>query len=348
MQQRLNHPSNLRLTLSSCFLRGFFDETQTGVATQRRLMEAVGIDADTLAADNGRITEDQFAALYRLMASESRDELLGLFSRPLPGGAMKFGGYIMIAASTVGVALYRYSRFLHMITDDVEVVLTREKEVGFVTFVEPEAPRRCRTMGLQLLLKVIHGVMSWLIGRNVPLIAIDFAFPTPSHVDDLNTLFPGPIRFDQLATAITFDATLLDLHFQRTEQDLRQFLSRQPSEWLCSPSAKQPVTHLVRTCLLERGVGSLGAAEIAKTLNMSMRTLSRRLEGEETTLKHIQDTLRRDLAIHRLTQTRDPISDIAASLGFGDIPSFYRAFRAWTGVAPGSYRREGGAQAIDA
>ncbi len=348
MQQRPIHPSSLHLTLSSCFLRAFFDETRTDSANQLRLLEAVGIGTDTLAADNGRITEDQFAALYRLMAAESKDEMLGLFSRPLAGGAMKFGGYIMITASTVGVALYRYSRFLHMITDDVEVVVAREEGIGSVTFVEPAGPRRSGTMGLELLLKVIHGVMSWLIGRNVPLISVDFAFAAPSHVDDLHTLFPGPIRFDQAATAITFDVGLLDLSFRRTEQDLRVFLSRQPSEWLCSPSAKQPVTHLVRTCLLERGIGSFGAAEIAKSLNMSSRTLSRRLEGEQTTLKHIQDTLRRDLAIHRLTQTRDPISDIANDLGFGDIASFYRAFRGWTGVAPGAYRREGGAPQADA
>jgi AraC-like DNA-binding protein len=348
MQQRPTHSSSLHLTLSSCFLRAFFEETRTDAVAQRRLLEAVDIGAETLAADNGRITEDQFAALYRLMASESKDELLGLFSRPLPGGAMKFGGYIMIAAATVGVALHRYSRFVHMITDDVEIVVARENEIGSVTFVEPPGPRRCRTMGLELLLKVIHGVMSWLIGRNVSLISVDFAFAAPSHVDDLHTLFPGPIRFDRPATAITFDAALLDMNFRRTEQDLRTFLSRQPSEWLCSPSAKQPVTHLVRTCLLEKGVGSLGAAEIARSLNMSLRTLSRRLEGEQTTLKHIQDTLRRDLAIHRLTQTRDSISDIANTLGFGDIASFYRAFRGWTGVAPGAYRRDGGASHADA
>lgn len=343
MQQRLTPPSSLHLTLSSCFLRAFFNETRVDTVGQQRLLQAVDIDTDTVAADNGRITEEQFAALYRLMASESKDELLGLFSRALPGGAMKYGGYIMIAAPTVGVALHRYSRFLHMITDDVEVVLARDGEIGSVTFVEPAGPRRCRTMGLELLVKVIHGVMSWLIGRNVPLNSVDFAFAAPDHVDDLNTLFPGPIRFDQPVTAMTFDAGLLDATFRRTEQDLRIFLSRQPSEWLCSPSARQPVTHLVRTCLLERGVGAIGAAEIAKSLNLSLRTLSRRLEGEHTTLKHIQDTLRRDLAIHRLTQTHDAISDIADDLGFGDIASFYRAFRTWTGVAPGAYRRDSGA-----
>ncbi|CAD6553388.1 AraC family transcriptional regulator [Paraburkholderia metrosideri] len=348
MQPRLPHPSSLHLTLSSCFLRAFFDETGTDTEKQIRLLQRVGIGAETLAADNGRIPEDQFAALYRLMASESQDEMVGLFSRPLPGAAMKFGGYIMITASTVGVALYRYSRFLHMIADDIEVVVAREDGVASVTLVEPSGPRRCREIGLELLLKVIHGVMSWLIGQNVPLISIDFAFAAPSYVDDLGALFPGPIHFDRPVTAITFDAALLDLSFRRTEQDLRTFLSRQPSEWLCSPSAKQPVTHLVRTCLLERGVGSLAAAEIAQALNMSQRTLSRRLEGEQTTLKHIQDTLRRDLAIHRLTQTLDSISDIANDLGFGDIASFYRAFRAWTGVAPGAYRRDGGASPVDA
>jgi AraC-like DNA-binding protein len=335
--------SSLRLTLSSQYLRAFLSETQTDNASQQRLLERVGISIDTLNATNGRITEGQFSTLYRSMAAERNDEMLSLFEHPMPGGAMKYAGYIMIAAPTIAVALYRYSRFLHMLTNDFEVVVRREGDRGVMCAVEPAGPRRCKTMGLHLMLKVFHGVMSWLIGRNVPLNAVNFAFDAPSYLEDLNMLFPGPLRFNQAESSITFDASLLDLKFQRTEHELRAFLLHQPSDWLCSPDAQKPITHQVRTCLLEGDMGSLVASDVAKTLNMSLRTLSRRLENEQTSVKEIKENLRRDLAIHRLTQTSDAIAEIASDLGFSDVASFYRAFRSWTGVAPGSYRREGGA-----
>jgi AraC-like DNA-binding protein len=331
--------SSLRLTLSSQYLRAFFAETQTDIDSQQRLLERAGIAHDTVHAINGRITEGQFSALYRAMAAERNDEMLSLFPRSMPGGAMKYAGYIMIAAPTIAVAFYRYTRFLHMLTNDFEVVVRREGDIGRLYIVEPDGPRLCKTLGLELMLKVFHGLMSWLIGRNIPLESVDFAFDAPPYLDDLNALFPGPLRFNQPQCAIRFDAALLDLKFQRTEHELRTFLLHQPSDWLCSPDAKQPITHQVRTCLLEGDMGSLGAAEVAKALNMSLRTLSRRLENEQTSVKEIKETLRRDLAIHRLTQTSDAIAEIATDLGFRDIASFYRAFRSWTGVAPGSYRR---------
>jgi AraC-like DNA-binding protein len=331
---------SLRLTLSSRFLRAFFDETQTGDPDQLRLLERVGISIDTLNAANGRITEDQFSRLYRLMAAERNDEMLGLLSSPVPGGTMKYTGYVIITAPTVAVALYRHSRFIRMLIRDYEVVVRRERDTGVLSIVERPETGGCKIIGLQLQLKVFHGMMCWLIGRNVPLVAVDFTFDAPPYLDDLNSLFPGPLRFNQPQTLLRFDAALLDMKFQRTEQELRTFLLRQPSDWLCSPDAKQPVAHQVRTCLLEGDMGSLGAAEVAKALNTSLRTLSRRLEHEQTSVKQIKETLRRDLAIHRLTQTGDAISEIAADLGFRDIASFYRAFRQWTGVAPGLYRRE--------
>lgn len=338
---------SLCLTLSSRFLQAFFSETGTDLPTQQRLMEQVGIAADTLTSSTGRVTEDQFATLYRLMASARNDELLGLLSRPMPGGTMKFGGYSIIAAPTTGIALHRYSRLLKMLSDDFEVLISRNDGLASIALREPDGPRRCRPMGLELTLKVFHGVGSWLIGRNIPLMAVNFSFPAPTYLDDLYSLFPGPLNFDCPMTTMTFDASLLDLQFHRTERDLRTFLSRQPRDWLCSPSVRQPVAHQVRTCLLEGGVGSMKVPDIAKTLNMSLRTLCRRLEQEGMSVKEVKDALRRDLAIHRLTQTEDPISEIAEGLGFGDIPSFYRAFRSWTGVAPGAYRRDTGIRHVD-
>lgn len=332
--------SNLSLTLSSCFLRSFLAETGVGLSIRASLLELAGISADTLTAANGRITEDQFSVLYRLIARQTNDEMLNLLASPVPGGAMKFAGYAMIAAPTVGVALHRHCRLLHMLNRDIQVEISRTNAVTSVTLATTSTLLPGKRMGLELALKAFHGTVSWLIGKNIPLTRVDFSLPAPPYIDDLRALFPGPINFDCPTTAMMFDTPILDMPITRNENDLRAFLSCQPRDWLSEPSINHTIADKVRRCLREGNVGKMKAQDIARVLNMSLRTLSRRLEEEGTSIKSTKDTLRRDIALHRLTQTPDAISEIASDLGFADIPSFYRAFRAWTGVPPGAYRHE--------
>ena len=44
------------------------------------------------------------------------------------------------------------------------------------------------------------------------------------------------------------------------------------------------------------------------------------------------------LAMHLLAEGRLSVADIATRLGFEDASTFYRAFRKWTGSAPGAWR----------
>ena len=48
--------------------------------------------------------------------------------------------------------------------------------------------------------------------------------------------------------------------------------------------------------------------------------------------------MRRQLAIQHLSDPRLSIEQVAQRLGFNDASSFHRAFRKWTGAAPGAYR----------
>ena len=64
------------------------------------------------------------------------------------------------------------------------------------------------------------------------------------------------------------------------------------------------------------------------------------MEEEGTNYHQILQDTREGLARHYLEKTLLPSAEIAFLLGFEEINSFYRAFRAWTGTTPESVRHK--------
>lgn len=303
------------------------------------LLRQAGILDEVLHETTGRVRGEQFATLYRLIAAKLDDELPNLLIRPLRGGAMKFALLSIINAPTMGVAMHRYSRILRLTVHDFEVKLIQGTEVSRLVIVEPAEGRQCKTMAIEMILKVFHGLASWLIGREIPLLRVDFDFDAPLYAQDFRNLFPGPVFFNQGASQLVLDSRQLKLRIQRNQQDVRQFLARDPCDWLCASFKDVLVTHQVREHLLQPGGGSASIDDIARQLKMSTRTLCRKLDAEHTCFKQVKDALRRDLAIDKLNNSDLPMTRIAQELGFEEVSSFHRAFRAWTGTTPGTYRQ---------
>jgi AraC-like DNA-binding protein len=71
---------------------------------------------------------------------------------------------------------------------------------------------------------------------------------------------------------------------------------------------------------------------------MHRRTLNRRLKEHDTTFQQILDTVRFTVAKELLESSGVSLEEIASALGYGDIVSFIRAFKRWTGLTPGAWR----------
>ncbi|MBB6287525.1 MULTISPECIES: AraC family transcriptional regulator [unclassified Pseudomonas] len=79
--------------------------------------------------------------------------------------------------------------------------------------------------------------------------------------------------------------------------------------------------------------------DLAVELHMSNSTLQRRLQAEGTHYQSLRDDLRRDMAIDLLSRGDMTVTQVAAATGFQETSAFHRAFKKWTGVSPGAYRR---------
>ena len=79
--------------------------------------------------------------------------------------------------------------------------------------------------------------------------------------------------------------------------------------------------------------------DIAQQLNMSTATIQRRLKQEGVSYQQLKNDIRCDIAIERLSKTNDSIQSISDELNFHDPSAFHRAFKKWSGVSPGTYRK---------
>jgi AraC-like DNA-binding protein len=307
-------------------------------AAVMRLAGRSGIPYELLHTPGARVTQEQFSMLYRLLAVELDDEMLGIFSRPLRSGTLKFLCLGLLDAPKLEVALHRFGQFFHLILGDFKLDSRREDGLGYVELVaDPEGPG-VSMLGRELMLKLVHGVASWLIRYKIPLIEVDFESARPAQAGDHLYLFPGPVRFSHEATRLCFDAAYLDMPIRQRNSDLKGFLRRAPEDCIFVSFAEPMVRHRARQCIADCLPSTPTIEAVAHRLHYSVRTFCRRLEAEGTTFQAIKDEVRRDIAIQRLTRSDDAIAAIAYDVGFDNPTAFHRAFRHWTGSTPAAYR----------
>jgi AraC-like DNA-binding protein len=96
----------------------------------------------------------------------------------------------------------------------------------------------------------------------------------------------------------------------------------------------------VLTALQNRiGHSSLAIAHLASDLNLSKRTLQRRLQQEDINFAQLRDKLRFNHAISYLVEQKISIDSISANLDFSDRTSFTNAFKRWTELSPSLFRK---------
>ena len=79
-------------------------------------------------------------------------------------------------------------------------------------------------------------------------------------------------------------------------------------------------------------------AALAQALNLSVRTLRRRLAARQTTFSAVLENWRTVNAKRLLRQPDLSVQSIAQRLGYAYVSNFERAFKRWTGFSPGQYR----------
>ena len=149
----------------------------------------------------------------------------------------------------------------------------------------------------------------------------------------------GPrVRFGSSRNALCFDPADLAVRLPAANAEL----ARQNDAVVVKFLARLEKTNVVvqaHAKLIEMlPSGHCRKAQVARALNMSVRTLHNRLTDAGTTYQQLLDGTRRELAEQYIQQPNMSVSEAAYLLGFSDCSNFSRAFQRWTGHPPSRYR----------
>lgn len=194
---------------------------------------------------------------------------------------------------------------------------------------------------------VIDGVMAiWtrllrdLSGRNDIIKAVSLEYPQCDYHEAVQRYFRAPVSYGEAHNQLTLHPAALDWPVQRHEPQLHAQLCRLGDALLKEIMDCNTVAGSLRQWLTSRLEGCVPTLEeCAAALGMPDWTLRRKLAIECTRYQVVLDELRHELARAHLHETALSISEIGFMLGFGSTGSFQRAFKRWTGVAVGEYRR---------
>lgn len=93
--------------------------------------------------------------------------------------------------------------------------------------------------------------------------------------------------------------------------------------------------------VLKRRIGdsALSIGHVSEELNLSKRTLQRRLQQQSVNFAELRDQVRFHYSIDYLVKNQKSIDSISAALDFSDRTSFTNAFKRWTGLSPSTFRK---------
>ncbi|MBL6749541.1 MAG: AraC family transcriptional regulator ligand-binding domain-containing protein [Nevskia sp.] len=311
------------------------------------LAAEAGIDPAVVEDPQGRISGLNEFNFQQAFAQATRAIPDLWFRTGLRYRATSFGplGLLTLAAETVETALHRVSGSLQ----DLTYSLANYQlfyEAGELRGMEADSsalPDGFREFSQQRDLAAATMLLHDLLQHPFPLEYIESNLERPRNWSEWEDHLQVRVIFNAQATRWLFQPGAGALRLPMASQMLEAAYSRLCMEIVEQARAVDNFVQRVSSLLLRQETGVHSAAEVARLLAMSERTLHRKLAQRELSFGKLVDQTREKRARELLKSSQLPIDRISETLGFAETASFSRAFKRWTGLPPLQFRKRNAA-----
>ena len=233
------------------------------------------------------------------------------------------------------------TKYHQLATPLTKIEFTEKDDCG-IWLLSPLSHERINSRLFRFLVEMQFGIMLSLhrdiMGSSFRPREFQVTYSQPKNGSEYPSSFGAPLLFEQSANRLLFDSIWLNgaptLGNEITYSTMVSLSDAQMEELQLG----RGLVGQVRQLLMKNLMRPKRFEDVAESLNLSVRTLRRRLREENCSFRQVVDELRRDMAIRYLHDTDLTVEDIAEILGFSDAANFRQAFRRWTKATPHEFK----------
>lgn len=298
------------------------------------------LSEDTLNTD--RLTINSFDQIINNISRICQQEDIGFIAgQGLEIQSFSLLAFLLSSSKTGRDALVTLRRYYILLSDTPapEIFITKD-EVKVLYYLSPgnELAMRARA---ELIATGINTLGRSFGGKIYNPLKIGFKHDKPKYHKDLDNYFGIEICYNQAQCWISFSAEHIDKPLTETNPNFLNALRSQAEmlipDYQHLESCSTKVRHVLQQWPNQHTANKESVAEL---LNTSPRTLTRRLQEENTRFSHLLRDVRMEKARTRLENYRIDMQELAHELGFADRRGFERAFKQWCKQTPSAYHRE--------
>ncbi|MDD1016646.1 AraC family transcriptional regulator [Pseudomonas rubra] len=340
----MNRPRVRLGDLSVGFIQPLSETLQQRAIDPAPLLERYGLDPARLAEAGARLSIPRYMHLGHAAIELTADPALGLhmgrISRLSQAG---LAGVTAAQAPTVGDAARTLLRFEPLYAANYRGHSSVHEDSGgaWLRFYSISPYNAYNRFVVDSLLAGWLAQLSSLAGQTLLAERVEIEFEAPTYAAQYQALSNTPVQFAAQTNQIRLSRASLALrnpaHCPSTWQHLLQLCEAELEQRTRIRSLGERIAHLLGPLL--NGGREPDLEEVARHLQLPTWTLRRKLAEEGTQFRAILNDTRRDLAMTYIRDTELAFGEIAYLLGFASAEAFQRAFKRWSGITPGEFRR---------
>ncbi len=328
------------------YMRYLMDFMETKGIERQLILDAAGIQEEDLEkGDEWIYYSIDYNSFSKSLQKLGRNPLIGFeFGASI---SLKKHGYIGYAAgnaSTLGEAITMLTKYFRTRTTLFALSIVEEGEFNIIQMESQADLGEGSKFWVQTILGILMRVSTEIFGDEIlkrlmseteARISLEKPELLTGQVADLLS----GVSFGHSINQIRIPKSLMDAPLKNPDKLISQMAQRHCEDQLMTiEPMQQGIVARVRKCIeAEKGVYP-DLEDVSHELNMSSRSLKRKLKAADNSFQKILDNVRKTEAIEYLCHSPHTIDEISSLLGFSDPSNFGRAFKKWTGMSPRAYR----------
>lgn len=322
------------------FVAQIVDQVAKRGVSYEDLISILGVSPNELVSDSTEIDYNSFNRMFEVALNGSKDNILGIHISQSMN--LHAAGLIMQLAQSSATFKEAIQFACEYAMLGCQSLPMRLEETEYAYELVYGFDRRWRLNSEDAYQHVLEGAIYFLLkqyetltGKKFSPIKVTLDYQPRTAFKELQSWYGCQVFIRDARSSVVFRKADLDTPVQSADysllQHLLQFANLRLDNLQKRNTPVQQVSRIIINTLPDRA----RVEDVARELNMGVRTLQRRLKYEDTSFRELLEDHLLDFARENIRKQAKPnLSEIAYLLNYSDLSAFSRAYRKHFGVPP--------------